>query len=265
MGSTCGGSEESRECSWPPGWSWAPVTAGRAHPEGRNCAETLCHGSAPQADRALGQGAVPQQHQLPCETATGRAEPRAEPARGHSGQGRPWDAPPALPWPPAQPRARRCQEHPVLQAPAIESMTADKNNSRNSSAAWQGPSSQCHPPAASRAQGQCLHSEGSYQLSRAPPEPGAVLCQHPEQVGAGGQGQQGWGMGEVVVTGGLPAGGAARSTQGSPQLPTIGAAQALHSPENTGHRQDTLSQQPDSASGGLGVGEWGQSCLVPQG
>lgn len=114
--------------------------------------------------------------------------------------------PPALPWPPAKPRARRCQEHP---APAIESMTADKNNSRNSSAGWQGPSSQGHPPAASRAQGQCLHSEGSSQLSRAPPEPGAVLCQRPGRVGAGGQGQ---GRGEGVVTGGCKQ----ESMQGAP-------------------------------------------------
>lgn len=65
-----------------------------------------------------------------------------------------------------------------------------------------------------------------------------------------------------MVTGRLQAGGAG-STHGPPQLPTLNAAQPLHSPEHTWHKQDRLSHHPDSASSRLREVSRGSGAELP--
>lgn len=91
----------------------------------------LCHSSA--------SSHVKQQQ---AEQSWGQSQPRATLGRGSVGKSSPGQPLPAPQWPPAKHRGMCCQQHPVPQAPAIDSMTSDKNNSRNSKAAWQDPSSQ---------------------------------------------------------------------------------------------------------------------------
>lgn len=102
--------------------------------------------------------------------------------------------------------------------------------------------------------GQRLHREGSPQLSRAPPEPGAVLSQHPGRAGAAGQGQQGQGR-DSQGRGAASRGGSKEHTGTPSSHPST--AQPLLSPRDTRNKQDTLSHHPESASGVLQGGNRG--------
>lgn len=133
---TCGSSEESRSVHTPLAGAAA---AGRAQPEGRNfwAGGTIsssspaptegraCHGSALQPCRLTepwGRGCV-----TAPEAATGRAEPRSQPGAQQAGEAR---AGPVLGSPPSSTLGSCQAQGDVL--PAIDSMTSDKNNSRNS-------------------------------------------------------------------------------------------------------------------------------------